>query len=122
MSKATDKNKADMPLEALMLECTKDKYRISYAAIRLAREIKSKENLPEPLPIVLQRSLRELLTGKATIKEVEKLPVIARVIAPMPQQQAAPSVPTITLNPAAIDEKPAKKSKEDKEDEEADAE
>ena len=36
MSKHTvDKSKADLPVEALMLECVKDRYKLSYAALRI---------------------------------------------------------------------------------------
>ncbi len=98
MAKAADKSKADMPIEGLILECTKDKYRLSYAAVRWAREIKQKENLPDPLPVILQRALRELLTGQVSIKDIEKLPMIAKIVAPPP-----PSIPTITLNPSAVE-------------------
>ncbi|MCG3205277.1 MAG: hypothetical protein KCHDKBKB_01996 [Elusimicrobia bacterium] len=96
MSKSTvDKSKADLPVEALMLECVKDRYKISYAALRWAKELKKKENLAESIPLIIPRAMREILTGKVSIKEVEKLPMLAQV----PPPPAAPSQPTITLNP-----------------------
>lgn len=98
MSKQVDKSKADLPVEALMLECVKDRYKISYAALRWAKEIKKKENLPDSIPLLIPRAMRELLTGKVSLKEIEKLPMLAQVpLAPLPP---APSTPTITLKPS----------------------
>ena len=97
MSKTTiDKSKADLPVEALMLECVKDRYKLSYAALRWAKEIKIKENLPDAIPLLIPRAMREILTGKMSIKEVEKLPMISKST---PANQPQPQ-PTITLNPA----------------------
>lgn len=96
MSKNTiDKSKADMPVEALMLECVKDRYKISYAALRWAKELKTKENLADSIPVLVARAMREILIGKVSIKEIEKLPMLAKL--PLPPQ--APAQPTITLNP-----------------------
>lgn len=100
MSKqSADKSKADLPIEALMLECTKDRYKVSYAALRWAKEIKQKENLPDSIPLLMPRAMRDVLTGKVTIKEIEKLPIWAKPAAAPPP----PSMPTITLNPSPED-------------------
>ena len=99
MSKAaSDKSKADLPVEALMLECVKDRYKVSYAALRWAKELKKKENLAESIPLLIPRAMRELLTGKVSIKEIEKLPMLAQV--PVAPPAAVPSTPTITLKPS----------------------
>ncbi len=96
MSKTTiDKSKADLPVEALMLECVKDRYKLSYAALRWAKEIKQKENLPDTIPVLVLRAMRDILVGKVSVKEVEKLPYLTKVPTPAP---AAPTTPTITLN------------------------
>ena len=98
MSKLTKAEKiarADMPIDALLLECNTDRYKLAYAAIRWAKEIKQKENLPDPVPVLVQRAIREILTGKVSIDEIGKLPVIVKV-APPP----APAAPTLTLNVA----------------------
>lgn len=95
MTKKSDSNsnKSDLPLEAMALEYQKDRYKLAYAALRWAREIKQKENLPDPLPLLVPRALRDIIEGKMTIKEIEKLPMIVKV-APAPQ----PAAPTITLS------------------------
>lgn len=84
-----------MPIFALLLECNTDRYKLAYAAIRWAKEIKQKENLPDPVPVLVQRALREILSGKVEIEDIGKLPVLVRV-APPP----APVAPTLTLNVA----------------------
>lgn len=111
MSKNTaDKSKAELPVEALMLECVKDRYKISYAALRWAKELKKKENLADSIPLLIPRAMRELLTGKVSVKEIEKLPMLAQVPAPAPV--AAPAAPTITLKPdEETEEEPKSKSK-----------
>lgn len=107
MSKnSADKSKADLPVEALMLECVKDRYKISYAALRWAKELKKKENLADSIPLLVPRAMRELLTGKVSIKEIEKLPMLAQVpVAPPP---APPAAPTITLKPSEGEEEETK--------------
>jgi DNA-directed RNA polymerase subunit K/omega len=99
MAKTTaDKVNAELPLEAMLLECNKDRYKLAYAALRWAKEIKAKENLADPVPLLVPRALREILTGKVHIKDVEKLPMISRAAPPPPPPQ-----PTITLNVAPAD-------------------
>ena len=110
--KAVPKNLADLPLTGLLLECTEDRYKLPYAALRWAKEIKQKENLADPVPSLLPRALRDIMSGKVTLKEIEKLPMIARAVA-QPMPTIAPT-PTITLNPQPdeeeeAEEKPVKK-------------
>lgn len=84
MAKATpsdqkgQKNLKDNSLEELLLDHGRDKYKLVRSALRWAYEIKEKENLPDPLPTLIPRALRDLLTGAVDIKEVEKLPPIQR--------------------------------------------
>ncbi len=85
---------AGLPMEALLLECHKDRYKLSYTAIRWAKEIKQKENLPDSIPYLVPRALREILTGKVTMAAIEKLPMIIHVAPPPPP----PTGPTLTLN------------------------
>ena len=104
-----EKINPELPLDALVLECKKDRYKLAYSAIRWAKEIKQKENLPEPIPVLVLRSLREILTGKVSIKEVEKLPILAKPVAPAPQ-----AAPTLTLNLAPDAEESSEKSEKGK--------
>ena len=93
----------DLPLEALVMQFKEDRYKLSYAALRWAKEIKQKENLPDAIPALLPRAIREIVTGKVSIKDVEKLPMAIKIATPPPP---APQVshPTITLNVSADDE------------------
>lgn len=93
-AKEKDESRTDLPNDALLLECNTDRYKLAYAAIRWAKEIKLKENSPDPIPVLVQRALREILTGKVDIADVGKLPVILKVAAP----PAPPPTPTLTLN------------------------
>ncbi len=95
MVKSKNEPKAELSIEAMILECSKDKYKLPYSAIRWAKEIKKKENSTEPMPVLVLRALREILTGKETMKDIEKLPFLFKV----PSVPAAPSVPTLKLNP-----------------------
>ncbi len=85
----------DLPMEALILQCREEKYKLAYVAIRWAKEIKQKESLPDPIQALVPRALREILQGKIEIEDIEKLPMLARVSTPAPVPQ-----PTITLNVA----------------------
>lgn len=107
------KNVADLPFEGLLLECSEDRYKIPYAALRWAKEIKQKENLPDPVQFLVPRAVREILGGKVTLKDIEKLPMLAKV-APAPAP--APAAPTITLNPEPEPELASSSKKEDKKD------
>src|SRR6478609_8309406 len=95
MSKSKNEPKAELSIEAMILECSKDKYKLPYSAIRWAKELKKRENLADPMPVLVQRALREILTGKESMKDIEKLPFLFKI----PSVPAAPSVPTIKLNP-----------------------
>jgi DNA-directed RNA polymerase subunit K/omega len=88
----------DLPMEALILQCRYDKYKLAYAAIRWAKEIKQKESLPEPVQSLVPRALREILGEKVSIKDIEKLPMAVKLAPPPPPPQ-----PTITLNVTADD-------------------
>ncbi|MCB4756831.1 MAG: hypothetical protein LHV69_07365 [Elusimicrobia bacterium] len=94
MPKAKPKpEQAPQSLEAMILDCKKDRYKLAYSAIRWAKEIKQKENLPDPVPLLVPRAMREILSGKVSLKDVEKLPMMIKM-APPP----APAAPTLTLN------------------------
>jgi DNA-directed RNA polymerase subunit K/omega len=108
MTKADEKPHAESTVEALMLGANNNRYKLSYAAIRWAKEIKQKENLPDPVQILVPRALREILTGKVSYKEIEKLPILAKVVPPPP-----PTAPTITLN-VSLEDTPDETEKTEK--------
>ena len=95
---ADEKTLEDMPLDALILLVKEEKYRLSYSAIRWAKEIKQKESLPDSISSLIPRSMREILGGKVSLKEIEKLPMVVKIATP------PPSTPTLTLNVPAKEE------------------
>ncbi len=97
MAKTNKEVSTELPINSLLLECTKDRYKLSYAALRWAKEIKKVENLPDAIPTLVGRAIREILGGKVSIKDVEKLPYLTRTPAPAPAP-AAPAAPTLSLN------------------------
>lgn len=100
MAKSQNKDaQVELPINSLLLECTKDRYKLSYAALRWAKEIKKVENLPDSIPSLVPRAIREILGGKVSIKEVEKLPFLVRV--PTPAPAPVPAAPTLSLNVAS---------------------
>ncbi len=104
----------ELPLDGLVLQCKVDKYKLAYSAIRWAKEIKQKESLPELVQTLIPRALKDILLGRVTIKDIEKLPIIVRVsaAAQAAAAAAAPAQPTLTLNVAPedkLDAKPADK-------------
>jgi len=94
----------ELPLEALILQAQKDRYKIGYAAFRWAKEIKQSENLPDPISFLIPRALREILTNKKKISEVEKLPMSIR-ITPPPPPTITPNAPTLKVVPQEEDKK-----------------
>lgn len=112
MKKAELELPEDLPMEGLLLQCKEERYKLAYATIRWAKEIKQKESLPDPVQSLVPRALREILQGKIAIKDIEELPMIVKVATPPP-----PPPPTITLNVAA-DEKTEAAPVEEEDDEE----
>lgn len=118
MKKAAVEKTDEVPLEGMILQCKTEKYKLGYAALRWAKEIKQKENLPDPIQAIVPRALRDILSGDKSIKDVEKLPMAIKV-APQPQPQAPQ--PTITLN-VKPEEKEAVIDDEDEDEDDKDAE
>lgn len=97
MKKLSVESTEDLPMESLILQCKEEKYKLAYATIRWAKEIKQKESLPDSVQSLVPRALKELLQGKTSLEEIEGLPMAVKVAAPPPP----PPQPTITLNVAA---------------------
>ena len=67
--------KAEIPLQQLMLDCKQDKYRMISLTTRWAVEVQKRENQTAHQPDALvAMALKEILTGKVTLDEIEKLP------------------------------------------------
>jgi len=123
MTKATKtEKKSERTMEVMLLAAYKDRYKLAYATIRWAKEIKKTENLPDPVPTLVPRALREIMDGKTTIKQVEKLPMAVKMSTTppvIPVAAGAPvpvSTPTLSLNPSKLEanNEPKKETKEEK--------
>lgn len=72
--KETDKD--HMSLQELILDHAPKKYRLVNYAIRWAKEIARKEDAPKTTQGLLNAALRDIITGKITPKEIDKLPPV----------------------------------------------
>ena len=67
--------KTEIPLQQLMLDCKQDKYRMISLTTRWAVEVQKRENQTAHQPDQLvAMALKDILTGKVTLEEIEKLP------------------------------------------------
>lgn len=96
----TDVSVEDQPLESLLLHFKENRYKIASLALRWAREVKQKESLPDSIPTLVPRALRDILTGRVALKEIEKLPFLIKAPVAAAPAPAAPAHPTITLAPS----------------------
>jgi DNA-directed RNA polymerase subunit K/omega len=76
--------KADLPLAQLILDCSKDKYRLVNAALRWAHEVKQREEKGTTQEII-DKALKEILAGQADLEMIEKLPPIPKSERPAPE-------------------------------------
>ena len=66
---------AEIPLQQLMLDCKQDKYRMVSLTTRWAVEVQKRESQTSHQPDQLvSMALKDILTGKVTLEEIEKLP------------------------------------------------
>lgn len=81
---------AERPLSQLLLDCTKDKYRLVTLATRWGIEIKQRDQSPLPAQELLNKALREILTGEVKMEDIEKLPPIVKVEKKAPEAVLKP--------------------------------
>jgi DNA-directed RNA polymerase subunit K/omega len=62
-----------MSLEELLLDCAEEKYYLVNYAIRWAKELSKKENAPKAPQDLMNAALRDIITGKVSVKELKKL-------------------------------------------------
>jgi DNA-directed RNA polymerase subunit K/omega len=77
--------KADLPLAQLILDCSKDKYRLVNAALRWAHEVKQREDTQGTTQDIINKALKEILAGQADLEDIEKLPPIPKSERPAPE-------------------------------------
>ena len=66
--------KPEGPLEQLILDTPLNRYQLVTLAIRWAEEIRSRQNAPKYTNEVVEMALQEILSGKVSIDDIEKLP------------------------------------------------
>ena len=105
----------DAPLSQLLLDCTKEKYRLIALATRWAQEIKVRDQSTLPPQELLDLALREIMMKKVTFDAIEKLPPPPKV----EKKDVELTLPTLSLkdlNPEPADKESKKEA--EKEDEE----
>jgi DNA-directed RNA polymerase subunit K/omega len=90
-------------LENRLLDVSAEKYRMVGLAIRWAHEVKRREQDPGPLQNFVDKALEEILGGKVSMDEIEKLP-------PPPKPEKKP-LATEILKPVAEEKADGKEEK-----------
>lgn len=67
------KGREDMSLDELLLNHASKKYYLVNYALRWAKEVKKREDAPKTSQGIMNVALREILTGKVTYKDIDKL-------------------------------------------------
>lgn len=66
----------ELPLEHYMLDTPLNRYHLVNLAISWAEKIRNRPEAPKYTNEILELSLREILTGKVKIEEIENLPSV----------------------------------------------
>jgi DNA-directed RNA polymerase subunit K/omega len=76
--------KPEVSLPQLLLERSRDKYRLVPLAMRWALEVKRRDQNAAPIQDVMNQALHEILSGKVSLEEIEKLPPPVKMEEPKP--------------------------------------
>jgi DNA-directed RNA polymerase subunit K/omega len=60
----------DLFLEPKVLDYSADRYELILMTLKWARAMKAK-GTPEPMPVLVERALRDIVDGKVTIEEIK---------------------------------------------------
>jgi len=104
----------DLFLDPKVLDYSADKYDLILMTLRWARAMKAK-GTPEPMPVLIERALKDIVENKVTIAEIMANKVI--VEAPAEEVPAIVSVAgdgKLELEAAALADEDGKKSKKKK--------
>jgi hypothetical protein len=106
----------EAPLAQLILDCGKDKYRMVSLATRWAVEVQKRESQTAHQPEVLvAMALKEILTGKVAMEDVEKLPPAPKLEKKL---EVAPVISEDLAKRIAEEDARAEKAAKNKKDEE----
>ncbi len=67
------KGREDMSLDQLLLDHASRKYYLVNYALRWVKEVKKREDAPKTAQGIMAVALHEILTGKVTYKEIDKI-------------------------------------------------
>ncbi|HMU75241.1 MAG TPA: hypothetical protein PLM37_10425 [Elusimicrobiota bacterium] len=96
----------DAPLSQLLLDCTKEKYRLVSLATRWAQEVKVRDQSTLQPQELLDVALREIMLKKVTLEAIEKLPPPPKV----EKKDIEFTLPTLSLKD--VPDEPADKAVE----------
>ncbi len=104
----------DLFLEPKVLDYSADRYQLILMTLKWARAMKAK-GTPEPMPVLVERALRDIVDNKVTIEEIQ-----ANKLAAEPPAEEIPAVVSVggegkaEIALAAAEEEEKKKSKKKK--------
>jgi len=70
---------ADLFLDPKVLNYTSDKYQLILMTLRWARAMKAK-GTPEPMPVLVEKALKDIVENKVTIEEIMANKVVAEPV------------------------------------------
>jgi len=71
---------ADLFLDPKVLNYSADKYQLIQMTLRWARAMKAK-GTPEPMPVLVEKALKDIVENKVTIEEIMANKVVAEPVA-----------------------------------------
>jgi DNA-directed RNA polymerase subunit K/omega len=104
----------DLFLEPKVLDYSLDRYELILMTLKWARAMKAK-GTPEPMPVLVERALRDIVDGKVTIEEIK-----ANKLTVEPVAEEIPAVVSVAgegkaeLPPDTVEDEEKKKTKKKK--------
>ncbi len=108
---------AELFLDPKVLNYSADKYELILMTLRWARAMKSK-GTPEPMPVLIERALKDIVENKVTIAEIMANKIVAEpVVEDLPAVVSVAGEGKAELAPDTNVSEPKKAKKKKKKDE-----
>ena len=105
---------ADLFLEPKVLDYSLDRYELILMTLKWARAMKAK-GTPDPMPVLVERALREIVDGKVTIEEIKaNKTAVEPVVEDIPAVVSVAGEGKVELAPDIESDEDKKKSKKKK--------
>ena len=105
---------ADLFLEPKVLDYSLDRYELILMTLKWARAMKAK-GTPDPMPVLVERALREIVDGKVTIEEIKaNKTAVEPVVEDIPAVVSVAGDGKVELPPDTESDEDKKKSKKKK--------